>query len=90
MLPSRYHPTLDRITQGSRVGLRTDSRPIGTVDALGAGGGSRWAVVSWPAVGHPAAPVDGRGRRGQVFDLAALLVLDPAAPPVPDPDLPEE
>jgi hypothetical protein len=87
-MPSKYHPSVDRIRPGSRVGSRTDGRPIGDVDSLGEGGGSRWAIVSWPAIGHPAAPTDDRGRRGQAFDVTALSVLDPPDQAhIPEPDL---
>jgi hypothetical protein len=89
----KYHPSIARVREGSRVGdRRQGGRPIGTVDTLGSGGGSRWAIVSWPAVDTPTARAP-NGRRGQVFDLSALIVLDPpdqADPTPPDPTTTEE
>jgi hypothetical protein len=70
-----YHPSIARIREGVTVAHRQTGETIGTVDSLGEGNGSRWAIVSWPSA-HPDLPRDERGRRGQVFTLSALIVVD--------------
>jgi hypothetical protein len=85
VITAKYDPSIQRIREGATVADRSDGRIIGTVDSLGSGGGHRWALVSWPAVDQPWARTDARGRRGQVFSLDVLVVVDPPAAIPTDP-----
>jgi hypothetical protein len=87
---AKYDETIDRITEGATVAYRGTGEIIGQVDELAEGDGSRWALVSWPAEDMPHARTDERGRRGQVFNLATLMVVEDDYDAINDPPEPGE